>query len=41
MRVAVWKSVSAMYKIALAAETGVLRGHIVTQNLIFAAYKAI
>jgi len=39
-RVAVWKPVSALYKIALAAETGSLRGHIVTQNLTFAARKA-
>jgi 2-polyprenyl-3-methyl-5-hydroxy-6-metoxy-1,4-benzoquinol methylase len=39
-RVAVWKSVSAFCKVALAAETGVLRGHIVTQNLTFAARKA-
>jgi SAM-dependent methyltransferase len=36
-RVAVWKSVSAFCKLALAAETGVIRGHIVTQNLTFAA----
>ena len=27
------------YRIALAAETGMLRGHIVTQNLTFAARK--
>lgn len=39
-RVAVWKSVSAFYKLALAAETGVVRGHIVTQNLTFVACKA-
>ena len=39
-RVAVWKLVSGTFKIALAAETGMLRGHVVTQNLIFAAYKA-
>jgi 2-polyprenyl-3-methyl-5-hydroxy-6-metoxy-1,4-benzoquinol methylase len=38
-RVAVWKAVSAGYRVALAAETGVLRGHIVTQNLTFAARK--
>jgi SAM-dependent methyltransferase len=36
-RVMVWQLVSACYRIALAAETGVLRGHIVTQNLTFAA----
>ena len=39
-RVAVWKSVSAGCKIALAAETGMLRGHIVTQNLTFVARKS-
>jgi 2-polyprenyl-3-methyl-5-hydroxy-6-metoxy-1,4-benzoquinol methylase len=39
-RVAVWKLVSASCKIALAAETGVPRGHIVTQNLTFVARKA-
>lgn len=38
-RAAGWKSASAFFKAALAAETGVLRGHIVTQNLIFAARK--
>jgi 2-polyprenyl-3-methyl-5-hydroxy-6-metoxy-1,4-benzoquinol methylase len=38
-RVAVWKPVSALCKVALAAETGVLRGHIVTQNLTFVARK--
>lgn len=39
-RAAAWKSVSGLYKIALAAETGVLRGHVVTQNLTFAAWRA-
>lgn len=39
-RVAVWTLVSGSCKIALAAETGVLRGHIVTQNLTFIAHKA-
>lgn len=38
-RVAVWKAVSASYYIALAAETGVFRGHIVTQNMMFIARK--
>ena len=38
-RVMVWQVVSACYRIALAAETGVLRGHIVTQNLTFAVRK--
>ena len=40
-RVMVWQVVSACYRIALAAETGVLRGHIVTQNLTFAARKGV
>ena len=40
-RVVVWQVVSACYRIALAAETGMLRGHIVTQNLTFAARKDI
>ena len=39
-RVAAWKPVAALYKIALAAETGMLRGHIVTQNLTFVARTA-
>ena len=38
-RVIVWQVVSACYRIALAAETGMLRGHIVTQNLTFAVRK--
>ena len=40
-RVMVWQVVSACYRIALAAETGMLRGHIVTQNLTFAARKGV
>ncbi len=40
IRVAGWKPISALYKLALATETGVLRGHIVTQNLTFVARKA-
>ena len=39
-RVAVWKPISGLYKLALAAETGTLRGHIVTQNLTVVARKA-
>ena len=39
-RVAAWKPVSALFKIALAAETGVLHGHVGTQNLTFVARKA-
>ena len=38
-RVGVWKAASGLYKIVLAAETGVVRGHIVTQNLTFIARK--
>jgi SAM-dependent methyltransferase len=40
-RVVAWKPVSGLFKLALAAETGVLRGHIVTQNLTFAARKGM
>ena len=32
-----WKPVSGAFKFALAAETGQLRGHVVTQNLTFVA----
>lgn len=39
-RVALWKLVSGPCKLALAAETGILRGHIVTQNLTFCARRA-
>jgi hypothetical protein len=39
VRVVAWKAVSGLCKVALAAETGVLRGHIVTQNLTFVAQK--
>jgi SAM-dependent methyltransferase len=38
-RVAVWKPISGLMRLALAAETGALRGHIVTQNLNFTARK--
>jgi 2-polyprenyl-3-methyl-5-hydroxy-6-metoxy-1,4-benzoquinol methylase len=38
-RAAAWKPVSALYKLALVAETGQLCGHVVTQNLTFAACK--
>lgn len=38
-RLAVWKPVSGLLKLALAAETGTVRGHIVTQNLTFAASR--
>jgi SAM-dependent methyltransferase len=38
-RAVLWKPVSGLLKFALAVETGVVRGHIVTQNLTFAAVK--
>lgn len=38
-RVAVWKLASGLIKLALAAETGRLRGHIITQNLTFVARR--
>jgi 2-polyprenyl-3-methyl-5-hydroxy-6-metoxy-1,4-benzoquinol methylase len=37
VRVALWKPISAFYQIVLAAETGALGGHIVTQNMTFVA----
>jgi SAM-dependent methyltransferase len=39
VRAALWKPVSGLLKLALAVETGAVRGHIVTQNLTFAAAK--
>jgi 2-polyprenyl-3-methyl-5-hydroxy-6-metoxy-1,4-benzoquinol methylase len=39
LRAATWKTASGLCKLALAAETGQLRGHIVTQNLTFVARK--
>lgn len=39
LRVAVWRLVSGCMKIALAAETGMLRGHIVTQNMTLIARR--
>jgi SAM-dependent methyltransferase len=36
-RATLWKPVSGLFKLALAVETGTVRGHIVTQNLTFAA----
>ena len=39
VRAAIWKLVSGSCKLALAAETGTLRGHIVTQNLTFVARR--
>jgi 2-polyprenyl-3-methyl-5-hydroxy-6-metoxy-1,4-benzoquinol methylase len=39
VRLALWKPISGLFKLALAAETGVVHGHIVTQNLTFVATK--
>jgi len=39
MRKLVWAPISGLLKLALAAETGRVRGHIVTHNLTFAAYR--
>jgi 2-polyprenyl-3-methyl-5-hydroxy-6-metoxy-1,4-benzoquinol methylase len=39
LRAVAWKSISGLFKLMLAAETGVVRGHIVTQNLTFAARR--
>ncbi len=39
LRVMVWKPISGLVKLALVAETGRLRGHIITQNLTFVAVK--
>lgn len=41
LRVAMWQSVSTAMKLALAAETGQLRGHLVTQNITFRAGVAL
>jgi len=34
VRAIVWRTVSALMKLALAAETGAVRGHVVTQNIV-------
>jgi 2-polyprenyl-3-methyl-5-hydroxy-6-metoxy-1,4-benzoquinol methylase len=39
VRATLWKPVSGLFKLALAVETGAVRGHIVTQNLTFAAAR--
>jgi len=39
VRATLWRPVSGLLKLALAVETGAIRGHIVTQNLTFAAVK--
>jgi 2-polyprenyl-3-methyl-5-hydroxy-6-metoxy-1,4-benzoquinol methylase len=38
-RLGIWKFISSLYRLALVAETGTFRGHIVTQNLTFVAHK--
>jgi 2-polyprenyl-3-methyl-5-hydroxy-6-metoxy-1,4-benzoquinol methylase len=38
-RAMLWKPVSGLLKLVLAVETGAVRGHIVTQNLTFAAVR--
>jgi len=39
LRASLWMPLSVLFKLALAVETGTVRGHIVTQNLTFAAEK--
>ena len=39
IRATLWKPLSGLLKLALAVETGAVRGHIVTQNLTFAAAR--
>jgi 2-polyprenyl-3-methyl-5-hydroxy-6-metoxy-1,4-benzoquinol methylase len=38
-RALLWKPFSGLLKLALAAETGELRGHVTTQNLMFVAAR--
>lgn len=38
-RLALWRPISLIYKLALAAETGQFHGHIVTQNIVFVTRK--
>jgi SAM-dependent methyltransferase len=40
-RALIWKPISGLLKLALAAETGQLGGHIITQNLTFVARKGV
>ena len=40
IRAALWRPVSGLLKLALAVETGAVHGHIVTQNLTFAAARS-
>jgi hypothetical protein len=39
LRAATWKPVNGLFKLMLAAKTGAIGGHIVTQNLTFAALR--
>jgi 2-polyprenyl-3-methyl-5-hydroxy-6-metoxy-1,4-benzoquinol methylase len=39
VRAVLWKPLSRLFKLALAVETGTVRGHIMTQNLTFTADK--
>jgi SAM-dependent methyltransferase len=39
LRATLWLPLSGLFKLALAVETGAVRGHIVTQNLTFVAEK--
>lgn len=39
LRAVLWRPFSLAFRLALAAETGTLRGHVVTQNFTFAARK--
>jgi cyclopropane fatty-acyl-phospholipid synthase-like methyltransferase len=39
LRASVWRLFGGFYKASLAAETGVMRGHIVTQNLVFVSHR--
>ncbi|MGH3326861.1 MAG: class I SAM-dependent methyltransferase [Streptomycetales bacterium] len=40
-RAIAWKPISGLFKLGLAAETGVVRGHIITQNLTFVARQGL
>ena len=38
-RSGIWRLYSGLFKLGLAAETGIVRGHVVTMNLVFVAVK--
>lgn len=38
-RIVLWKGFSTMFKLALATETGMVRGHLVTQNIVAVLHK--